>query len=110
MFRPFLVVGIGGAGGKTLRAARQALQSKLDLQGWEAGWPEAWQLLHIDSPITQDGLDFPAPLLPQEDYLSLVPSGAPYRAICDKAMQGLDAKVLDLQRSLPSPAEVKVPV
>ena len=111
MFRPFLVVGIGGAGGKTLRAARQALQSKLDLQGWEAGWPEAWQFLHIDSPTTPDGLEFPAPLLPQEDYLSLVPNGVGYKVIHDKVLGGLGAKLApDVQRCLPTPEEVNPPV
>lgn len=111
MFRPFLVVGIGGSGGKTVRAARQALQFKLDQQGWDGEWPEAWQFLHIDSPTTPDGLEFPAPLLPQEDYLSLVPNGVGYKVIHDKVIQGLGAKLaLDVQRSLPSPSEVKVPV
>lgn len=111
MLRPFLVVGIGGSGGKTVRAARQALKFKLDQQGWDGGWPEAWQFLHIDSPTTPDGLEFPAPLLPQEDYLSLVPNGVGYKVIHDKVIQGLGAKMThDVQRSLPSPAEVKVPV
>jgi hypothetical protein len=111
MFRPFLVVGIGGSGGKTVRAARQALQFKLDQQGWDGDWPEAWQLIHIDSPTTPDGLEFPAPLLPQEDYLSLVPNGVGYQVIHDKVIQGLGAKhSLEVQRSLPSPAQVKVPV
>lgn len=111
MFRPFLVVGVGGSGGKTVRAARQALQFKLDQQGWDGEWPEAWQFLHIDSPTTPDGLEFPAPLLPQEDYLSLVPHGVGYKTIHNKVIQGLGAKLtLDVQRSLPSPSEVKVPV
>ena len=111
MLRPFLVVGIGGSGGKTVRAARQALKFKLDQQGWDGGWPEAWQLLHIDSPTTPDGLEFPAPLLPQEDYLSLVPSGVGYKVIHDKIIQGLGAKQSqEVSRSLPSPAEVKVPI
>ena len=111
MLRPFLVVGIGGSGGKTVRAARQALKFKLDQQGWDGGWPEAWQFLHIDSPTSPDGLSFPAPLLPQEDYLSLVPNGVGYRTLHDKVLQGMGAKhTLDVQRSLPSPSEVKVPV
>lgn len=111
MLRPFLVVGIGGSGGKTVRAARQALKFKLEQQGWDGGWPEAWQFLQIDSPTSPDGLSFPAPLLPQEDYLSLVPQGVGYRTLHDKVLQGMGAKnALDVQRSLPSPSEVKVPV
>jgi hypothetical protein len=101
MFRSFLVVGVGGSGGKTLRAARQALQSKLDLQGWEGGWPEAWQFLHIDFPTTPDGLEFPAPHLPPEDYLSLVPSGVGYQAIHAAALQSPSAKLTrDAQRTV----------
>jgi len=111
MLRPFLVVGIGGSGGKTVRAARQALKYKLDQHGWDGGWPEAWQLLQIDSPTTPDGLEFPAPLLPQEDYLSLVPSGVGYKVVHDKIIQGLGTKQSqEVSRSLPSPAEVKVPI
>ena len=111
MFRPFLVVGIGGSGGKTVRAARQALQFKLDQEGWDGGWPSAWQLIHIDSPTTPDGLEFPAPLLPQEDYLSLVPNGIGYRQVHDKVIQGLSPRdKQEVQRPLPSPAEVKIPI
>ncbi|MCF8550354.1 MAG: tubulin-like doman-containing protein, partial [Pontimonas sp.] len=111
MLRPFFVVGIGGSGGNTVRAARQALKFKLDQQGWDGGWPEAWQFLQIDSPTSPDGLSFPAPLLPQEDYLSLVPNNVGYRVLHDKVLQGLGSKhTLDVQRSLPSPSEVKVPV
>ena len=67
MLRPFLLVGVGGSGGKTLRAIRQGLKAKLQQEGWDEGIPEAWQFLHVDSPSSQDGLEFPAPLLPRED-------------------------------------------
>ncbi|HAE73975.1 MAG TPA: hypothetical protein DCG44_02030, partial [Candidatus Aquiluna sp.] len=89
MLRPFLVVGIGGSGGKTARALRQALQFKLDQIGWDGGWPDAWQILHIDSPTTPDGLDFPAALLPQQDYLSLVPNGVGYQQVYNSIVKGL---------------------
>ena len=111
MFRPFLVVGIGGSGGKTVRALRQGLQFKLDQLGWDGGWPEAWQILHIDSPTTPDGLSFPAPLLPQDDYLSLVPNGVGYEQVHNSIVKGLGQKDrLEVERPLPSPAEVKIPI
>lgn len=111
MFRPFLVVGIGGSGGKTVRALRQALQFKLDQAGWDGDWPDAWQILHIDSPTTPDGLSFPAALLPQEDYLSLVPNGVGYEQVYNSIVKGLGQKDKhEVERPLPSPADVKIPI
>lgn len=111
MLRPFLIIGVGGSGGKTVRAIRQALRFRLDQEGWTRDLPQAWQFLHIDSPTAQDGVEFPAPLLPQTDYLSLVPSGVNYASVHDSVIEGIDAgKVKDIRRSLPSPAEVKVPI
>lgn len=111
MFRPFLVIGIGGSGGKTVRALRQALRFKLDQVGWEGDWPAGWQILHIDSPTTPDGLSFPAPLVPQEDYLSLVPNGVGYEQVHNSIVKGLGSKDRhEVERPLPSPAEVKIPI
>ena len=50
MLQPFLLVGVGGSGGKTLRAVKHALELRLQQEDWEEGWPKAWQLLHIDTP------------------------------------------------------------
>lgn len=61
MLRPFLIVGVGGSGGKTVRAIRQALRFRLEQEGWNKGIPQGWQFLHIDSPTAQDGIEFPAP-------------------------------------------------
>ena len=45
MLRPFLLVGIGGSGGKTLRALRVALERRLvEIPDWDGGWPDAWQI------------------------------------------------------------------
>jgi len=110
MLRPFIIVGVGGSGGKTVRALKQSLAAQLESMGWEGGLPEAWQFLHIDSPSAQDGLEFPAPLLPQEEYLPLVPFGATYRTVHSTAVDGMGSDLKDLQRALPSPSEVSVPV
>jgi hypothetical protein len=111
MLRPFLVVGVGGSGGKTLRGVRKSLQLKLEQEHWRGGWPEAWQFVHIDSPISQDGLDFPAPLLPLDQYLSLVPSGVGYEVIYGSVKSRVDGRnVADMERALPSPLDVNVPI
>lgn len=111
MLRPFLIVGVGGSGGKTLRAVRQSLLLKLQQEGWSEGWPEAWQFLHIDSPLVPDGLEFPAPLLPRQDYLSIVPSGVGYKEVYDSIAKRADAKYKrDIEKPLPSPNEVMVPI
>jgi hypothetical protein len=111
MLRPFLLVGVGGSGGKTLRAIRQGLKAKLQQDGWDEGIPEAWQFLHVDSPSSQDGLEFPAPLLPREDYISLVPSGVNYATVYQSIRGKTDGKfVTDVEKPLPSDREVTVPI
>lgn len=111
MLRPFIIVGVGGSGGKTVRALKQSLEANLEAIGWETGMPEAWQFLHIDSPTAQDGLSFPAALLPQDEYLALVPPGATYKTVHSTAIDGVSPSYArDIHRSLPSPAEVSVPV
>jgi hypothetical protein len=111
MLRPFLLVGVGGSGGKTLRAIRQGLKAKLQQEGWDEGIPEAWQFLHVDSPSSQDGLEFPAPLLPREDYISLVPSGVNYATVYQSIRGKTDGKfVTDIEKPLPSDREVAVPI
>jgi hypothetical protein len=61
MLRPILFIGLGGAGGKTLRAIKQQLHQDLTAKGYNAGIPIAWQFLHIDTPTVQDGATFTAP-------------------------------------------------
>jgi hypothetical protein len=73
MLRPLLIIGVGGAGGKTIRAMKQELNRMLESSGYAGGIPAAWQFLQIDT--TRDGVDFPAPLLHQDEFHCVVPQG-----------------------------------
>ena len=75
MLSKFLLVGVGGSGGKTLRALRNNLELKLSQSNWKEGLPMGWQLLHIDSPVNQDGTGFPAPMLPTDNFHQVVDPG-----------------------------------
>jgi hypothetical protein len=79
MLRPLLIIGVGGSGGKTLRAMKQALTRKLEAARYEGGIPAAWQFLHID--ITYDGIGFPAPMLRADEFHCVVPRGASFNDI-----------------------------
>ena len=78
MLSPFLIIGVGGSGGKTIRAMRQTLLRRLRAKGWKGEFPEAWQFLEIDTVSTQGGGNFAAPLLPPNQFLGLVPQAVDY--------------------------------
>lgn len=113
MLRPFLVIGVGGSGGKTLRAINYQLQLKLQQVGWKSGIPASWQFLHFDTPTAQDGADFPLPFLPSQQYKGLVSSGATYNTVY-KSIEGAHSSNPrvhnDIRRQLPDPRYVKVDV
>src|SRR4051794_38786926 len=88
MLRPFLMIGVGGSGGKTLRVVRDELLRRMEQLGWEGDLPAAWQLLHLDVPTQADGSDPDLPAqLPPGDYRGLVKTGLTYRHI-DAALAG----------------------
>lgn len=112
MYRPFLFVGLGGSGGKTLRFVKKELRLWLnEVAPDEANLPEAWQFLHIDSPTVQDGAELNSfvDMLDQDEYLGLVGPGVNFNAIAN----GLDA-IPGMQNELVGwridPAAMDVPI
>ena len=96
MLTPLLIIGLGGSGGKTIRSMKQALTRKLESARYEGGLPAAWQFLQIDT--TYDGVDFPAPMLPTDEFHCVVPSGAGfYNVLADITSKGT---VTDQQKML----------
>lgn len=79
MLRPFLFVGIGGSGGKTLRALKQTLGRRLRQENWDKGIPGSWQFVQVDT--AYDGAEFPAPMLPLKDFIGLVGPGEIYETV-----------------------------
>jgi hypothetical protein len=113
MLRPFLIVGVGGSGGKTLRGLRHSLALRLQQAGWTEGIPSAWQLLHVDTPLAQDGADYALPFMPPGDYKGLVASGAAYETVFTTIAEGrkIPTSVIDdVKRFLPDPKRVPVDV
>jgi len=111
MLRPFLLVGIGGSGGKTLRVVREDLQRRLAQAGWKGRFPDAWQFLHIDVPTTADGDEPDLPeQLPEANYQGLIGSGIDYRTVDDSLLQLAGSNAVDALGSWrPNPERVNVP-
>jgi hypothetical protein len=114
MFNPFLLVGLGGSGGKTLRTTRDELQRRLDQAGWDGPFPLAWQFLHIDVPTHPDGNepDLP-PQLPSTSYSGLVRPGLNYKTLDDALLQKASSSQIAMDALAgwrPRAIDVNVPV
>lgn len=113
MLRPFLLIGVGGSGGKTLRIVHHELARTLREIGWENGFPAGWQFLHVDVPSVADGddPDLP-PQLANSEYAGLVTAGVNYRNI-DSALTGGTGRSEAgdaIAGWRPAPEQVAVPV
>ncbi len=84
--RSFLVIGLGGSGGKTIRYLKQALREWLSEIGWTSGLPKGWQFIHIDTPENQDSPILPGSpdLLPPSEYVSLYRDRVPFPTVVDR--------------------------
>jgi hypothetical protein len=112
VLRPFLLVGVGGSGGKTLRVIREELRRRLQQAGWRDELPKAWQFVYVDVPTTPDGSESDLPSqLPSRDYTGMVAPGLTYRAL-DATLTGkADDTVRDaLGAWRPDPNKVNIPV
>jgi hypothetical protein len=86
MLSPLLIIGVGGAGGKTVRAMKQELNRILESSGYADGIPSAWQFLQIDT--TRDGIAFPVPMLPADEMHCVVPQGSNYSDLLGSITHG----------------------
>lgn len=82
MLRPLLIIGVGGSGGKTIRAMKQALIRRLESVNYTDGLPSAWQFLQIDT--TRDGIEFPAPMLDDDEIHLVVKSNDDFYSVLRK--------------------------
>jgi hypothetical protein len=73
--------------------------------------PLGWQMLHIDSPVLQDGTGFPAPMLPHDDYKGLSRSGERYADAYANAFEVVEPEdKADYKRFLPDEKDVSVDI
>lgn len=104
---PFVFIGVGGSGGKTLRVIHEVLANTLTNIGWDGEWPKAWQFLHIEVAAAPDGIEPGLPFtLPLKDFLPLTTPQSTYRAIdrqvSNTHRQGMDQYLaLDSWRPFP---------
>lgn len=61
MAKSFLLIGVGGSGGKTLRYAEREINRRLNEMKWDEGMPTAWRFLHIDVPHKPDVVEKDVP-------------------------------------------------
>jgi hypothetical protein len=81
MLQKYLLIGIGGSGGKTLRYTWRELDRRLKATGWDGGVPRAWRFLHIDVPEHPDVVegDVPSDIGTTAAYLGMAEAPRQYR-------------------------------
>lgn len=94
--KPFVFIGVGGTGGRTLGVIRQTLSDALARVGWADSWPRGWQFVHIDVPANPDGVAPALPYsVPRTDYVSLTDQRSTYRNFDQAVSQSLHRAVPD---------------
>ena len=93
---PFVFIGAGGTGGKTLGVIRQTLLDALRRANWEASFPKAWQFVHIDVPAEPDVVVDGLPnALDRSHYAPMTTSTSEYLAFDRTVSQTLRASSPD---------------
>jgi len=72
ILQPYLFIGVGGSGGKTLQYLHYYLSERIKRKGWNGNFPKAWQFIWFDVPTQMEKLtqDTGIPSLPMENYYS----------------------------------------
>lgn len=97
--QPFIFVGVGGTGGKTLGAIRKTLSDTLVRIGWGEGWPTGWQFVHVDVPADPDANSDDLPYsLPRTSYVPLTTVRSTYEGFHNGVS-------LELEQSCPDEKE-----
>ena len=81
MLKPYVFVGVGGSGGKTLRYLYMEMERRLRSIGWKDSMPGSWRFLHIDIPEDPDDYakDVPREIMSgPEEYLGLAKKNVGY--------------------------------
>lgn len=94
--QPFIFVGVGGTGGKTLGVVRKMLDDTLARIGWEEDWPDGWQFVHIDVPADPDANTSDTPYgLPRTSYVPLTTNRSTYQGYHDAISRELAQATAD---------------
>lgn len=94
--QPFIFVGVGGTGGKTLGVIRKMLDDTLSRIGWDEGWPDGWQFVHIDVPADPDADTVDTPYaLPRTSYVPLTTNRSTYQGFHDSITRELAQSAAD---------------
>ncbi len=111
MLRRFLIIGLGGSGGKTVRGARQDINQRLHSAGYRGGIPAGWQFLWFDVPAIPEEGDLPVPQLPVDGYVGLVSQDVTYTDIHNNLTTAVPHAAEGLANWQPSPpSRVAVPL
>ena len=111
MLRRFLIIGLGGSGGKTVRGARQDINQRLHSAGYRGGIPAGWQFLWFDVPAIPEEGDLPVPQLPIDGYVGLVSQDVTYTDIHNNITTAVPHAAEGLANWQPSPpSRVAVPL
>ena len=86
---PMIVIGCGGSGGKVIASLRRTLEIQLQNADWDEGIPDAWQLIYVDTPASQEVDLTYGPAVPPSDYVSLAQGMNRYQDVDSSVMNAV---------------------